>query len=81
MVKLLLDRGGQIDAKTRVSLFYSLIMILSLLGNGLGFFSLLAFGDFFVCLFYVDCFLCYQTKEQLVLVIVGGRNTISFSLL
>lgn len=56
-------------------------MILSLLGNGLGYFSLLAFGDFFVCLFYVDCFLCYQTKEQLVLVIVGGRNTISFSLL
>lgn len=50
-------------------------------GEWTGIFSLLAFGDFFVCLFYVDCFLCYQTKEQLVLVIVGGRNTISFSLL
>lgn len=44
------------------------------------FFPCLLLG-IFVCLFYVDCFLWYQTKEQLVLVIVGGRNTISFSLL
>lgn len=42
---------------------------------------LACFWGSFVCLFYVECFLWCQTKEQLVLVIGGGRNTISFSLL